>query len=77
MLQGHELIDAKRKLEEANKRAEELLTGLTGDNMVQRLNERNAVMLRVASLKRRIEGTTDETTKPMDYKVTPVCRINI
>jgi phosphopantetheine adenylyltransferase len=77
MLQGRELIDAKRKLEEALKRAEELLTGLTGDNMAQRLNERSSVMLRVESLKRRIDGTTDAITKAMDYKVTPVCRINI
>jgi len=77
MLQGRELIEAKKKLEEALKRAEELLTGLTGDNMAQRLNERSAVMMRVESLKRRIDGTTDATTKALDYKVTPVCRINI
>ena len=77
MLQGHELIDAKRKLEEALKRAEELLTGLTGGNMAQRLNERSSVMLRVESLKRRIDGTSDAANKMMDYKVTPVCRINI
>ncbi len=77
MLQGRELIEAKKKLEAALKRAEELLTGLTGDNMADRLNERSAVMMRVESLKRRIDGTRDDTTKPMDYKVTPVCRISV
>jgi len=76
MLRAKELIDAKEQLEKCTRQAEELLFGITPDNIVERMNKRSTVMVRIEHLKRLLRGTSD-VTLPMDYKITPVFRINI
>jgi hypothetical protein len=76
MLRAKELIDAREQLDKCTRQAEELLLGITPENIVDRMNKRSTVMVRIEHLKRRLRGTSD-VTLPMNYKITPVCRIII
>lgn len=74
MLKYPDYYPAVKRLEELSKRADELLTGLTAENMLGRIRERNAVMIQVNNLKTKlIEKPT--TCEEMEYHITPVCRL--
>lgn len=42
------------EIERLQKQADAMLTGLTGDNIIERLDERNRLMLRITNLKKWI-----------------------
>lgn len=68
MLQGEDYMKAVKRLEQLSKRAEELLNGITADNITQRIRERNAVMIQATNLKRKLQEK-QTTVDVMDYGI--------
>jgi hypothetical protein len=75
MLKYPDYYPAVQRLEKLSKRADELLTGLTADNILDRIRERNAVMIQVNNLKTKL-SEKPTTCDEMNYKITPVVRLN-
>lgn len=74
MLKYPDYYPAVQRLEKLSKRADELLTGLTAENMTERVRERNAVMIQIENLKKRL-NEKPTTCEEMEYKVVPVVRL--
>jgi hypothetical protein len=64
------------KLERLSKKADELLTGLTAENIEERYRERSTVMIQVENLKKQISDNTI-TSDEMNYRISPVCRLSL
>lgn len=76
MLKGKELAEARKQLQAEYEKADKLLTGINGTNIIERMNTRSAIMLRIEVLKRKIYRSADYPVKQMDYNITPASRIN-
>lgn len=74
MLKYPDYQPAAQKLERLTKEAERLLTGLTADNMTERIRERNAVMIQINNLKKRL-SEKPTTCEEMEYRIAPVTRL--
>jgi hypothetical protein len=75
MLKYPDYYPALQRLEKLSKRADELLTGITADNLLDRIRERNAVMIQVNNLKKRLSEKAT-TCEEMEYHISPVTRLN-
>lgn len=74
MLKYPDYEPAVRRLEKLSKRADELLTGLTAENMTERIRERNAGMIQINNLKKRL-SEKPTTCEEMEYRIAPVTRL--
>jgi len=75
MLKYPDYYPAVQRLEKLSKRADELLTGLTAENMENRLSERNAVAIQISNLKKKLSEKQD-TNEVMQYHISPITRLN-
>lgn len=75
MLKYPDYQPAVQRLEKLSKKADELLTGLTADNMEERIRERNVVAIQISNLKKRLSDKPS-TSDEMEYHISPVTRLN-
>lgn len=75
MLKYPDYYPAVQRLEKLSKRADELLTGLTADNIEARIRERNTIAIQINNLKKRLSDK-QETSEVMQYHISPVTRLN-
>lgn len=64
------------KLERLSKKADELLNGLTADNIEERYRERSTVMIQIENLKWQLSEKTTASGE-MNYRISPVCRLSL
>lgn len=70
--------EAKQRLERYEKELDGIYTGMTSENVVDRVRRRNELMILINNLRTWL-GMKEKPSgqDAMNYNVTPVCRINI
>lgn len=77
MLRGKELREANRKLKAEIERADNLLKGINGANISERMNERSTILIRIEALRNKIGRSAGSAPRQVDYNISPASRINI
>lgn len=70
-------FEAKNRLEAYEKELEACYVGMTSENIIDRVRRRNELLILINNLRTWLGLNSPQGENRMDYKITPLVRINL